>query len=98
MKLIIAALIAVFSFTSFANSSQSIDLGLYLPENQSSCAYQVIDQIDDSVVIILRKNPLVFPKDPCAYGVDYIIKAEILDSKTFVDTRTNSIFRYYSRY
>lgn len=98
MKLSIVSLFVFLSLGAFASSTEKLELGLYLPDNGGSCAYQVVDQKEDSVVIIFRRNPLVTPKDPCAVGVDYVIKADVLDSKAFVDVRTNSKFYYHSKF
>ena len=96
MKLSIVALFLTLSMNVFA--ADTLDKGLYLSETGSSCAYQVLEQTNDGVVVIFRNNPTVIASDPCAVGVDYAIKAEVLDSKTFIDLRTNTKFFYFSKY
>ena len=96
MKLSLVVLMLFLSLGAIA--SEKLELGLYLPENGGSCAYQIVEQNDDTVVIIFRQNPTVVAKDPCAVGADYVIKADIVDSRSFIDVRTNRRFDYFSKY
>ena len=96
MKKIFLLSILTLSLTAIA--SEKLKLGLYLPTDNKSCAYQVVDQHNDNIVIIFRKNPIVVLHDPCAYGVDYPIAVEVLNSRTFIDLRTDREFKYFSKY
>lgn len=76
-----------------------LKLGLYVPEDGDYCAYQVVKQTNNGIVIIFRKNPDTMMKsNMCAVGVDYPISVSILDKKSFVDLRTQRVFKYFSEY
>ncbi len=92
MKLIAIAIMLVLSFGSFA--TETLKTGLYLPEN-GGCAYELVKQKADSVVVIFRHNPTSDLGEPCADGIDYPIKVDVVDAKTFVDVRNGVTFNFY---
>ena len=76
----------------------TLKLGLYIPVDGDSCAYQVVKQTNDGVVVVFRYNPTVKPTRKCAVGVDYPIAANVVDSETLVDLRTDRVFKYHSEF
>jgi hypothetical protein len=92
MKIIGIVMMFVMSFGSFA--TETLKTGLYLPQN-GGCAYEVVKQNTDSVVVIFRHNPTSDLGGPCADGIDYPIKVDVIDSKTFVDIRNGVTFNFY---
>jgi hypothetical protein len=96
MKTLFITLILMLNINIFA--SERVELGLYLPVDGDSCAYQVVKQTNDGVIVIFRSNPTVVLTRKCAVGIDYPIKAEVVDTKTFIDLRTDRVFKYYGEY
>ena len=83
---------------NFYGTTKKLDLGLYLSKDGSSCAYQVVKQQGNKVVIIFRQNPTTSTPATCATGMDYPISVDVLDSRTFVDLRNDKTFVYFSRH
>ena len=96
MKKLLVILSLALSVSAFA--SVDLKLGLYVPVDGDSCAYQVVKQNNDGVVVIFRYNPIVTPTRNCADGFDYPIRVDIVDSETFVDVRTDREFVYYGTF
>ena len=96
MKKLLVILSLALSVSAIA--SVDLKLGLYVPVDGDSCAYQVVKQSNDGVVVIFRYNPTVTPTRKCADGFDYPIRVDVLDSERFVDARTDREFVYYGEY
>ena len=92
MKLSVFFVSLLLSLSTFA--TDKLETGLYLPEN-GGCAYELVKQQGDSVVVIFRHNPTSRAGEPCADGVDYPIKVDVLDSTSFVDVRNGVTFNFY---
>ena len=95
MKKLIVALVALVSMNVFAG--EKLELGLYVPTDGSPCAYEVVKQTNDGVVVVFRKNPTTTLPTTCAVGIDYTIAAEIIANDTFVDLRTDRVFKLYKK-
>ncbi len=80
------------------NEAAALKLGLYLPADGGTCAYQVVKQSKDSIVIIFRNNPTSNRPATCAVGMDYPIKAKVLNEKSFIDVRTDRVFKFHSEF
>jgi len=93
MKFLIVSLLMAFNLNAF--SAVKLERGLYVPVDGSGCAYELERQTRDGVVIIFRNNPTTIANASCAVGIDYPIAAEVVDSKTFIDLRTNRVFKLY---
>ena len=96
MKSLIVTMLLTLNLNVFAG--QSLELGLYIPVDGGSCAYQVVEQTNDGVVVIFRYNPTTTATSKCAVGIDYPIAADIVDAKTFIDLRTDRVFKYYGKH
>lgn len=100
MKKLLVILSLALSVSAIA--SVDLKLGLYVPVDGDSCAFQVVKQsndgVYDGVVVIFRYNPTVTPTRKCADGFDYPIRVDVLDSERFVDARTDREFVYYGEY
>ena len=97
MKSLLLTLLLAVNVNVFAG--ETLEKGLYTPADGGACAYQVVKQTNDGVVIIFRNNPNADAATiKCPVGVDYPIKVTVLDSKTFVDVRTGREFNYYGEY
>ena len=94
MKLAILSLLVAFNLNAFAGDV-NLEPGLYVPGNDYHCAYEVTASTGTTVEFIFRNNPLVDSNEKCPVGVDYVIKGDILDSKTFVDVRNGTKFTWY---
>ena len=94
MKKLFIALLAVVSMNVFAG--EKLELGLYVPADGGACAYEVVKQTNDGVVVVFR-NPTTLSPITCAEGIDYPIAAEIVNSTTFVDLRTDRVFKLYKK-
>ena len=93
MKLAILSLLVAFNLSAFA-ADVNLEPGLYVPANDYHCAYEVVSNTGSTVEFIFRNNPLVDTDKTCPVGVDYVIKGEILDSKTFIDVRNGTKFSW----